>query len=135
MNIKSKVEERIKEHLYNTQNKVEDMGWIEGKFNYKCFFNAVDYAKRTPNTEVIMGIMLDHGKPILHFWCKTKNKSMEVSTGYQAEYNRYYELRSIPEDDWEGIHIVFEEGLDYWLEAHAKWWERIWLNFTNERVV
>lgn len=137
MKIKTKVQERIKEHLYNTQNCVEKVDYIDGSFNYKCFYNAVQYAKKN-KVNVVMGIIvpIGAGDPILHFWCKDdKEKHTEVSIGYQAEEYIYYEQRTIPKRNWECIDMVFADALDYWLETHARWHERLWLKWTGGRVV
>lgn len=137
MKIKTKVQERINEHLYNTQNYVEKMDYIDGPFNHQCFYNAIQYAKNHKE-KVVMGIMtpIGGGAPVLHFWCKdNKNKHTEVSIGYLSQDYIYYEQRIIPERNWSCINAVFNDALDYWLESHARWHERLWLKWTDGRVV
>lgn len=138
MSIKQRVQERIKEHFYNTYNSVEEVKNAQGVFNQKCFHNAVQYASKRKEAKVVMGMTFykNSSEPILHFWCKnSEGEHLEVSTGYQSEYTRYYELREIPEGDWHMICDVFQDAMDHFLDAHCHWHEKIWLKMTNERVV
>lgn len=132
--LRKKIELRIMEHLYNTANCVDDVVSIQGAFNYKCFYNAVQHA--TDNgSSVVMGIIICD-KPVLHFWCKGKDGNhLEVSIGYQAKENSYYPMRIIDKSDWKNVDVIFSEGLDYWLDAHSNWLEKKIINLFDERVV
>jgi len=121
---KEKIQLRICEHLYNTQEAV-GVKPVQGLFNYRCFENAVQYATTHKDVEVIMGIIVNQGKwPTLHFWNKKGKQHLETSIGYRYSEYTYYPLKTVAENDYSSIGNIFDEAVDYWWQTYTKWWQR-----------
>ena len=134
MSTKKRAQKRIFEHLYNTRSphKAES---VQGMFNYKCFHNSIQYATEN-DLKVVMGIVVDNHNPILHFWCEDKDgKYLEVTLGYLAENLSYYPMRVIDEERYSMIEGIFSDAVDYWTVTFTSRFERMILNFNDERIV
>ncbi|MCH9735847.1 MAG: hypothetical protein K0U78_15055 [Actinomycetia bacterium] len=123
---KAKIKDRINEYCYHELKKVEVRPKV-GLFNFKCFYNACEYASKNKGCEVILGIYIDKASstPNLHFWCRDKNgNDLEVSMGYlSSEYN-YYEIKVVKISDYNIINGVFSDAMDYYREKLTTPWER-----------
>lgn len=126
--INKKIQNRIGEFCYYELKKVFPKRG-NGVFNQKCFHNAVDYAKSHKNCKVVMGIYSEKGTEEyhLHFWVRKDSKDLEVSIGYQCEHYKYYELKIIPEIDYDVIEGIFSDGLAYYKEKLTTPYERFWV--------
>lgn len=97
-----------------------------GLFNFRCFENAVEYARRYPEMEVIEVIYLDEGVPILHYINRdpVTNKYLETTLGWRADYLEYYRIRKIHPDDYRYLPGEFSRALDSWLYQFSTWFDR-----------
>jgi len=97
-----------------------------GLFNFRCFENVVEYARRYPEMEVIEVIYVDDGLPILHYinYDPVDKKYLETTLGWRAPYLEYYHIRKIHPDDYHRISKEFECSLDSWLEQFTSWFHR-----------
>src|SRR5574337_1289015 len=87
----------------------------QGLFNSRCFYNAVEYARRMPDTEVVEVIYFDEGWPILHYLNRdAAGVYHETSLGHLAARLEYYKIRTIYSGDWDRIHDVFVNSQRQW---------------------
>lgn len=117
------VDKRAIEFCYNEMESVGAKA-AQGLFNYKCFFNAVEYATRHKDVEVIMGLYFQDGSVFLHFWNKRDETHLETSLGHMASDITYYPIRKIHESDWKIIDQIFSEALDYYNDKLIRWYEK-----------
>jgi hypothetical protein len=97
-----------------------------GLFNFRCFENAVEYARRYPELEVIEVIYLDGGVPILHYINRdpANGKYLETTLGWRAQYLEYYHIRKIHPDDHRYLPGEFDRSLGSWLHQFTTWFDR-----------
>jgi len=97
-----------------------------GLFNYKCFFNAVEYAKNHEGIEVYECVMVEQGEPILHYvnYDNISGKYLETSIGHQAELNEYYVIRQVDPADYPHVSTEFERALESWTNQFTTWFDR-----------
>ena len=87
--------------------------------------NSVQYAKNNEGHSVVMGVMDDNGVPILHFWVvDSEAKHKDVTLGWLSELGVYYPMRILNKEEWNSVSSVFNDGLDYWRNTQASWFER-----------
>lgn len=105
----------------------------QGLFNFRCFENAVEYARRHPEMEVVDVIYIDNGDPILHYvnHDPATGRYLETTLGWRAKHLEYYRVRRIHPEDWKHIHSEFSRALDSWTEEWATWWQRNVLGITR----
>ena len=128
-----KVHLRISEWLYNTRESV-DVSSTGGMFNLRCFHNAIQYATENDGVSVMMGIYVDRGETVLHFWNVDWNGlHLETTLGYRADDILYYPLKKIDTEDYKNISCVFSDALDYFTTRFTTRFERIILR--GERAI
>jgi len=131
--LQNKIHYNIGEWLYNTHDVVKVRSHV-GLFNFQCYENAVQFAKTHKSSTVIMGIYMERGSPVLHFWNTDSNGDhIETTRGWRAEHCTYYPLRVIPEDDYVCIGEIFDEALTYFTKQFTTRWQRFILG--SKRVM
>lgn len=99
---------------------------VQGLFNHKCFWNAVEYALQSETTrEVVEVIAIDDGWPCLHYVVREGGELLEVTLGHRAQYSEYYVLRDIPRKDWPHIGHEFERARSNWNAQLLTWLDRL----------
>lgn len=118
-----KIDKRIISFLQANVTPVTVAG-VQGLFNHKCHLNSVQFSKENPGHSVVMGICSD-GVPVLHFWVVDQEaKHKDVTLGWLAEENVYYPMRVLNDEEWGDISSIFNQGLNYWRDSQANWFER-----------
>ena len=119
------IHERLIRHVRSRYEMIKPDATL-GPFNFRCFENAVEYARRYPEMEVIEVIYVDDTTPILHYinYDPMDKKYLETTLGWRAPYLEYYHIRRIHPDDYHRISWEFERSLDSWLEQFANWFHR-----------
>ncbi|MEE9223066.1 MAG: hypothetical protein V3V40_06375 [Nitrosomonadaceae bacterium] len=127
--IKKKIRHNIGEWLYNEHASVKVTA-TQGIFNFRCFENAVQWAKDHEDHSVIMGIYIDpRGDAVLHFWNKNQDgEHLETTRGFYAETLKYYPMRTIHADDYLAIGHVFDDALEHYTNKFVNRWAKFWLN-------
>ena len=107
----------------------------QGLFNYKCFMNAVEWARVHKGMEVLEVIYIDNNEPILHYLNRNKKTGelLETTLGFYADNLEYYVIREIHESDYKYIRAEFDRSLEAWLYKFTNWFDRKILGV--ERVV
>ena len=129
---KTKAQERLMSHIRSRYTRITVKS-EQGLFNYKCFYNAVEYALANPDTEVWEVVYIENECPVLHYINKRGDEWLETSVGFLADQLEYYPIRKIVRDDWRDIQNVFIRSLDAWREDFCSWWDKYMLRV--ERVV
>lgn len=98
----------------------------QGLFNFRCFDNAVEYARRFPGMDVVEVIYIDAGEPILHYvnHDHTTDRYLETTLGWRAKHLEYYRVRRIHPNDHAHIHAEFDRALNSWWMERTNWWHR-----------
>lgn len=106
----------------------------QGLFNYKCYFNAVQYTMEHAGVQVVEVIYVDQGAPILHYLNHDPETGvyLETTQGFRAEYFEYYLLRTIHPDDYKFIGGEFDRAVLSWTEQFTTRFQR-WLGV--ERIL
>ena len=107
----------------------------QGLFNYRCYFNAVEYAKLHKGVGVVEVIYIENEQPVLHY-LNRKNKTgelLETTLGFMADNLEYYVIKEVHESDYKHIYREFERSLEAWLMRYSNWFDRKMLGV--ERVV
>lgn len=99
----------------------------QGLFNYRCFFNAVQWANDNGG-EVVECIYIDVEQPILHYLNTDGDGYLETTRRYLAPEYEYYKIRTVPQCDYPWIHRVFSENLDHWKNTTCNWFERLFVD-------
>ena len=143
--IKSRIDERVNEYCYHDLQKVTVLPAEGGgkksshtaPYNYRCYWNACDYAYNHKNYDVVMGMHRNNRTRhvSLHFWVRHQKTCVyyDPSLGYMTRYTRYWEIKTIPTSDWGIIDDVFSDALDYYKEKITTPWERFIIG--GERIV
>lgn len=107
----------------------------QGLFNYKCFYNAVEFAKNNEGYDVVEVMYIGGKYPILHYINRNKETSefLETTLGHRTETVRYYYIKTIPDKEWLEIGTIFDESLASWLKQFTNWFDRSILGI--DRVV
>ena len=97
-----------------------------GLFNFRCFENAVEYARRYPDLEVCEVVLVDNGTPVLHYLNRdpSSGQYLETTLGWRAEHLEYYFIRRVHKDDYKHIGSEFDRALLGWLEQFTTWFDR-----------
>lgn len=121
-----KIHGRLKGHVRSRYEMIKPEPTL-GLFNFRCFENAVEYARRYPEMEVIEVIYVDNGTPILHYinYDPLDKKYLETTLGWRAPYLEYYHIRKIHVDDYYRISSEFDCSLGSWLEQFSNWFDRL----------
>lgn len=119
------IEERLKRYVRSRYELIRPEATL-GLFNFRCYENAVEYARRYPEMEVIEVIYVDGTKPILHYinYDPLDKKYLETTLGWRAPYLEYYYIRPIHPNDYPHIEDEFERSLYSWLEQFTNWFHR-----------
>ena len=98
----------------------------QGLFNYKCFYNAVEFARKNPNHSVIEVVYVDGYEPVLHYINQNKETGiyLETSVGFQATSLEYYFIRVVDESEYGRIGQVFRDSLNCWTYQFTNWFDR-----------
>ena len=100
-----------------------------GLFNYRCYYNAVEYARNNTDCAIAEVIYIDEGQPILHYINVDKDGNfLETSLGFLSEELEYYFVNTVDESEWLKIHNRFCRTLDVWLRMFSNSWDRIVLD-------
>lgn len=115
--VQDRVQHDIGEWLYNTHDSVDVLP-TQGLFNGQCARNAIEWSRKRASCVVVMGIYVEDGRTVLHYWNKHESgKYLETTLGYRAEGNIvYYPLRTIPASDYKIIGMVFDDAVDYFTQ-------------------
>lgn len=99
----------------------------QGLFNYKCFFNATQYAMTHKDHTVVEVIYIEYGTPILHYINKNMKTGeyLETTLGYRASNLEYYLIREVPEFCEANMNHVFNTSLDAWTHQFTNWFDRV----------
>lgn len=100
----------------------------QGLFNFRCFENAVQYAKENDNAIVVEVMLDDNGVPILHFINKDLNTGeyLETTQGWRADHMDYYLIKEIHPEQYAYIGRLFNAGVDSWSDQFAgKWYHKL----------
>jgi hypothetical protein len=129
-----KIHDRVVEYI-RSRHSLVDVKPKQGLFNFKCFYNSVEFARLNPEYSVVETICIENGIPILHYINKhiETGELYETTLGYQAEYNEYYIIRDIHKNDHKFIGNEFDRSLDAWLHQFTNPVERFL--FKIKRVV
>lgn len=113
--IKNRIQNKVFEYCYHDLKEVKVKS-KQGLFNHKCFWNACHYVTTHKKYKVVMGIYYDKENKCcyLHFWVRKDGLDYEVTLGYLAAYNTYFEIRIIEEWDYSIISTVFSDALKYY---------------------
>ncbi len=123
--LKKKVYMRVLLDLSSLNEKVNAKS-VQGLFNHKCFWNAVQYATENKNVKVIMGIYTDKkGYSYLHFWNKLADEHLETTLGFLCNEQDYYPIKEIPSEDWSEIDQIFDEAKAVLESKYVHWYERL----------
>lgn len=108
---------------------------IQGLFNFRCFENAVQYARDNPGIKVVEVMLDDGGLPILHFinYDPVKDEYLETTQGWRADVMDYYFIRVIHEEQYRYIGTLFDKSVKEWTRQFAnRWYHQL---FNIERIV
>ena len=108
---------------------------VQGLFNFRCFENAVQYAKDNPGIKVVEVMLDDRGTPVLHFinYDPEKNEYLETTQGWRADVMDYYFIRVIHDEQYRYIGTLFEKSIEEWtLQFANKWYHKL---LKIERIV
>lgn len=107
----------------------------QGMFNYRCFYNAVEFARKHPDTVVVEVMFIDDGEPILHYINQNKDTGeyIETTLGFRASSLDYYFIRVIDEKDYSTLGSQFSEVVNSWTMRFTSWFDRKILSI--DRVV
>lgn len=119
------IQTRLREHVKSRYNRIT-VTPKQGLFNFRCYWNAVQYSHDHPETSVVEVVYLDEGYPVLHYINKHKESGefYETSMGYLAKQFDYYMIRDVPEDEYDNINNVFIDACDAWLYQFTNWFDR-----------
>ena len=86
----------------------------QGLFNFRCFENAVQYAKSNPGIQVVEVMLDDGGVPVLHFinYDPVKEEYLETTQGWRADFMDYYFIRVIHEEQYRYIGTLFDRNVE-----------------------
>lgn len=129
-----KIYSHIRNYITSRHERIEVQP-KQGLFNYKCFYNAVEFAKNNEGYEVVEVMFIDGKYPILHYINRhTESREFfETTLGHQSEKLRYYYVKTIPHIEWLEIGTLFDESCASWLYQFTNWFDRNVLNI--DRVV
>lgn len=119
--ILNKYQAKVSAHLKAHNQRIFPLP-VRGIFNFRCHQNCVQWVKDHPDEkfEIVECIYLHAGdceNTILHYLLKDSNgRYLEVTTGYEAEFNEYYFVRIVPEVEYCKLPDVFANSLDTWLK-------------------
>jgi len=124
MKYKDRINKRICEFIRSRYAMV-DVKPEAGLFNYRCYFNAVEYASLNKNVAVLEAIYIEDGHPTLHYINRnSKGELLETTLGYRAKDLEYYVIREIHKSDYKRICGEFDNSLDSWRHQFTNWFER-----------
>jgi len=128
--VKQKIENKLRAKLGSEIQCTKEMIRViphAGKFNFRCFENAVEFARLNPDHAVIEVMYIEKGEyPILHYINQAPDGTyLETTLGYRADNLDYYKMRVIHPDDYKAIGWLFDTALDYWSSKYVKWWHRL----------
>ena len=98
--LKDRLDARIARHVRATYEMI-DVEPKQGLFNYQCFDNASEWARKHPGHEVVEVMYIERGSPRLHYvnFNPKSGKYLETTLGYKAPRLEYYRLRAIHPSD------------------------------------
>lgn len=97
----------------------------QGLFNFRCFENAVQYAKDNEGfgiQEVIL--VAQNDECILHYVNSKDGILYETTLGWRHIEYEYFVQREVTEAEWNSIHSSFTGSLDMWLYECTNWFDR-----------
>ena len=138
--IHKRIDERVNEYCYHDLQPT-DVQPVQKKhtapYNFRCYWNACDYAYNNAHYDVIMGLHRNNRirHVSLHFWVGNRKtgKSYDPSIGYMASHTKYWAIKTIPVRDWDIIEDVFSDALDYYKHMLTTPWERFVIG--KDRIV
>lgn len=128
--MRQKIEDKLRAKVMTDIQCTKEVIQVEpkqGLFNFRCYENAVEYARLNPDHKVIEVIYIESRKyPTLHYINQAPDGTyLETTLGFRAADLEYFKLREIHEDDYRCIGWIFNETLEYWTNTRLKWWHRL----------
>ena len=125
-----KIEDKLRLKVLRDIQSTKEVIHVEpkqGLFNFRCYENAVEYARLNPDHKVIEVMYLESGpSAVLHYINQDPDGNyLETTLGFRADSVEYYKLREIPVADYPNIGWVFNTTLEYWTNTRLKWWHRL----------
>lgn len=119
--LKQKAKGELLRHIRNRFKRIK-VEPAQGLFNFRCFENAVEYARLHPNMRVVEVMLDDSGEPILHYINQDMETGVyyETTQGWRAEYMDYYFLREIHKEQHGYIGTIFSKAAEDWSAQFTK---------------
>lgn len=100
-----------------------------GKFNYRCYYNAVEMALADPDRYDVIECIYNErptGWSILHYvvYDNVEQCYIDNTLGHFAQNNDYYRIRSVPQEYWLKIESIFSQRLLDFKKKYVPWWQR-----------
>ena len=94
------------------------------RFNFRCSYNAVHFAKKKKDKRIAMCVYMDNGEPIIHFLNYHNKKFKDHTLGQWSRCYNYYFIRWIDEEDFWDVNVIFD-AFRADLANKLSWWTRL----------
>ena len=99
------------------------------KYNFRCQYNSVHYAKKHKHKKIAMCVYMDDGYPIIHFLNYYKGEYTDNTLGQWSARHNYYFIRWIEDADMWDVDVIFT-AFRRELRKNLSWWVRLTSDYT-----
>lgn len=114
---------KMNEYARSNLQKI-DVEEKQGIFNYRCYYNACQFASKHPEYSVYEVVYFDDKKPTLHYINEKDGKFYETTLGYLCKGYEYFVIKKIEKHQYQNIINIFMESLKYWNEKYVGFYGR-----------
>lgn len=119
----SEARQQISDHIISKYSKIEVKSG-KCKWNFRCSFNSVHYAKKNKDKKIAMCVYMDGDYPFIHF-VNYKNKQFVDNTlGEWSSRYEYYFIRWVEQQDMWDVNNIFQ-AFRRELRNNLSWWVKL----------